>query len=136
MSSILIVEDNSSFRQLLATFLNEHFSHVLVTEAEDARSALENVKALRPDVLFVDIHLPGENGLELTKKIKTLYCPVIIILTNMDLAEYRCAAFRCGADYFFTKDNIRRNELLALVESIVSSPASGLNEITSKTLFY
>ncbi len=123
MSSILLVEDNMLFRQLLARLLCKHFPHALVTEAEDARSALENVKSLQPDVLFVDIRLPGNNGLELTKKIKTIYSPVIVILTSMDVAEYRHAAYRCGADYFLTKDNMPIDDLLVLVDSIM--PGTG-----------
>ncbi len=124
MSSILIVEDNMLFRQSLAMLLSKHFPHVLVTEAEDAHAALENIEALQPDVLFIDIRLPDENGLALTTKIKAIYSPIIVILTCMDAAEYRDAAFRCGADYFLTKDNTPINQLLALVESIIANPLS------------
>jgi len=60
----------------------------------------------------MDIQLPGENGLELTRKIKADYPDIIIIiLTSHDSPEYREAATRCGANYFFLKGSIATDEL-------------------------
>ena len=68
----------------------------------------------------MDINLPGISGLELTKKIKKTYPDIIIIiLTSFELPEYRQAAERNGADYFFSKGSSNTKEILALVESIV-----------------
>jgi DNA-binding NarL/FixJ family response regulator len=69
----------------------------------------------------MDIGLPGQNGLELTRKIKTLYPDIIIIiLTSFDAPEYRDAATRFHADHFFVKDSIANGEVNLLVKSILS----------------
>jgi DNA-binding NarL/FixJ family response regulator len=68
----------------------------------------------------MDISLPGENGLELTRKIKADYPNVtIIILTSHDSPEYREAAIRSKADYFFSKGAISNDGIFTLVKSIL-----------------
>jgi DNA-binding NarL/FixJ family response regulator len=71
----------------------------------------------------MDIKLPGESGLELTKKIKTKHPNIIIIiLTAYDIPEYREAAYQYNANYFLTKGSASKENILALVESILSDP--------------
>jgi DNA-binding NarL/FixJ family response regulator len=71
----------------------------------------------------MDIKLPGETGLDLTKRIKTNDTSiVVIILTSYDLPEYREAAQQYGADYFVSKGSSTREEILELVRSISSNP--------------
>jgi len=90
-------------------------------EARDAKEALQKVDAYHPDLIFMDIRLPGENGLEVTKKIRSSLCQAtIIIFTSYDLPEYREAASVNGADYFMSKDSSTTEEILALVDSILS----------------
>jgi DNA-binding NarL/FixJ family response regulator len=104
MLTTLIVDDNQAFRTELRTFLTASFPAMLLTEAADGMDALHKIDALDPDLIFMDIHLQDENGLDLTKKIKSLYREIIIIvLTNYDLPEYREAAFAFGANYFVAK---------------------------------
>jgi DNA-binding NarL/FixJ family response regulator len=70
----------------------------------------------------MDIKLPGESGLELTKKIKAKHPNIIIIiLTSYDTPEYREAAEQAKADYFLAKGLSTKNGILGLVESIVSA---------------
>ena len=74
-----------------------------------------------PDLIFMDIRLPGENGIELTKKIKARYPNIIvIILTGYDLPEYREVACQY-ADYFFSKDSSSTENIFALVQSILKT---------------
>jgi DNA-binding NarL/FixJ family response regulator len=69
----------------------------------------------------MDIKLPGENGLEVTRKMKARYSNIIvIILTSYDLPEYREAAGQFGADYFLSKGSSSREEIMTLVDSIYS----------------
>jgi DNA-binding response OmpR family regulator len=69
----------------------------------------------------MDIRLPTLSGLELTNKIKTNHPNIIIVLlTAYDLAEYREAATRYKADYFFPKDEITTDKIVNLVKSILS----------------
>ncbi|MDX1410369.1 MAG: response regulator transcription factor, partial [Saprospiraceae bacterium] len=100
----LLVEDNREFRQALSDILLTHFPSIGVEQAADGEDALCKVEYLRPDLIFMDIKLPGENGLEVTKKIKEVYTYiVIVILTSYDIPEYRQQAFKNGADCFISK---------------------------------
>jgi DNA-binding NarL/FixJ family response regulator len=125
MCKTLIVEDNPSFRQLLKEILDTRFPSMEIIEDPDGKEVLQKVDSLHPDLIFMDIQLPGENGLQLAKKIKGIDPNVtIIILTSYDIPEYREAAFQSGANHFITKNSSTR-EFLALVESILSG--LGLN---------
>lgn len=124
MFTTLIVEDNLSFRQSLRTMLSERFPEMNVAEAEDAKEALERINAPLPDLVFMDIRLPGGNGLELTGKIKENHSrTTVIILTSYDLPEYREAAREYGADFFIVKDSTSLEEIRVLVESVSANRA-------------
>jgi len=118
MFNALLVEDNATFRNSLSDILLSYFPLIGVDEAGDGVEALSKVEYLRPDIVFMDIQLPGENGLEVTKKIKLVYgYIVIVILTSYDLPEYRQQAFRNGADCFLSKgDDSCIEDILARVE--------------------
>ncbi len=114
----ILVDDNSSFRQLVKIHLEGQFPSMDVIEAGDGVEALQKIDAHPPNLIFMDIELPGENGLELTKKIKAEYPDTfIIILTNDDLPEYREAAIRCKANYFISK--LKTNEIFNFVKSLL-----------------
>jgi len=115
----LIVEDNVSFRQTLLEILAARFPFMSIEEAGDGDEALEKIDLSAPDLIFMDIKLSGENGLQLTRKIKAKYSEVVVIvLTSYDFPEYREAAFRFGANHFMVKGRSTNDEILALVESI------------------
>jgi CheY-like chemotaxis protein len=115
MCKILIVEDNDHFRQTLRS------PSMSFEEARDGSEALEKVNAFDPDLIFMDIKLPGQNGLELTKRIRHSNAEVkIIILTSYDLPEYREAARVGGANHFVSKGSSKAEEILALVENMLS----------------
>ncbi len=106
MERILIVEDNAFFLQFLKETLHSRFPSVDILEAANGEEALQKIRTFPPDTIFMDLRLPGENGLELTKKIKAQYPNIIIIiLTNYDLPEYREAAYQCRANHFLPKDS-------------------------------
>jgi len=115
---VLLVEDSTLFRQLFKETLHDRFPSVEIHEAVNGEEALRKVEMLRPNLVFMDIRLPGENGLELTKKVKARYPEIIvIILTGYDLPEYRQASSQY-ADYFFPKDSSTTENIFTLVESI------------------
>ena len=123
MYRALVVEDNSTFRQILVDLLSYQFPFMEVAEAEDGPEALKIISNFLPDIVFFDIKLPGESGLELTRKVKIAYPDiVVVILTSYDMPEYRKAATQSGADYFFSKGSPSiANAVLALLRSILSS---------------
>lgn len=106
MFNTLLVEDNVIYRQALCDALLLHFPLIGIDEAGDGMEALCKVEYRRPDLIIMDIQLPGANGLEITKEIKRVYNEiVIVILTSNRLQEYRQQAYRNGADYFISKDD-------------------------------
>jgi len=116
----LIVEDSAFYRQLLKEALNSRFPSMEIFDATDGEEALRKIENFLPDLVFMDIKLPGESGLELTKKIKAQYPNIIIIiLTAYDIPEYREAAVQAKANYFLSKGSSSKEGILKLVESIL-----------------
>jgi len=121
MFRILIVEDSAFYRQLLKEALHSRFPKMDITEATNGEEALQKIEILLPYLVFMDIKLPGESGLELTKKIKAQYPNIIIIiLTAYNIPEYREAAVQAKADYFLSKGSTSKEDILTLVDSILS----------------
>ncbi len=115
----LIVEDNAIFRKTFKGVLCNKFPFMVVEEAVDGVEATEKVETFLPDLVFMDVRLPGETGLELTKKIKVSHPEIhIIILTDHNLPEYRKAAFDSGADDFVVKGSLNAAAIETLVKSI------------------
>ncbi len=120
MLRTLIIEDNALFRQSLKDVLWARFPFIAVQEAADGAEALQKVDAFAPNLIFMDIGLPGESGIALTKKIKESHSnTIIIVLTNYDLPEYRDSAYKAGADSFLIKGATGPERLLTLVDSIL-----------------
>jgi CheY-like chemotaxis protein len=120
MFKTMLVEDNSPFRQLVKDTLQGLFPSMDIIEAADGVEAFQKIDSHPPNLIFMDIRLPGENGLELTRKIKADYPGVIvIILTSYDSPEYREAANQYKADYFFSKDAIVNDGIFTRIKSIL-----------------
>ena len=116
----LIVEDNTTYRGLLRESLQCFFPSMTIQEAMEGNEALQKVDTFRPELIFMDIHLPGENGLELTHRIKTYYPDTkVIILTSHDTPEYREAAVQCGATWFIAKESLNLGGVETLVKSVL-----------------
>ena len=119
MLRVLTVEDNRIFREALKKGLHDHFPSMVIEEAANGDEALQKIKEVPPHLIFMDIRLPGVNGLQLTKKLrKDLPDINIAILTDYDLPEYRQAAIQHGANRFFVKSSFKWDEVEALVKSI------------------
>jgi DNA-binding NarL/FixJ family response regulator len=124
---ILLVEDHREFRESIKGVLSARLPHVEVDEAVEGNDVISKVEARPPHLVFMDINLPGENGLELTRQIKQSFPrTVVVILTNYDLPEYRETAFRYGANYFLSKSSTNGQKLLSLIDFILSE--LGLDE--------
>jgi YesN/AraC family two-component response regulator len=94
---------------------------MVIEEAGNADEALQKIKGGPPHLIFMDIRLPGVNGLQLTQRLKKDFPDInIAILTDYDLPEYRQAAVQYGADRFFVKNSFKWDDLEALVQSISS----------------
>jgi len=127
---ILIIEDDIKLRQRINKILISKLPLLSIAEASDEKETFSEIEKKRPDLVIMDIRLAGENGLNLTKKIKGR-CPFIPIAinTNNDSAEYKTAAAQVGADYFLSKKSNTIYDLVSLAESIFLRES----EDTSKT---
>jgi DNA-binding NarL/FixJ family response regulator len=121
LSKALIIEDSTIFRKLLKETLCSGFPSLEIFEASDGEEAMQEINAHLPDLIFMDIKLPGENGLELTTRIKTKYPDtIIIILTSYDTLEYREAATHAKANFFLSKGSSSKEGILKLVRSVLA----------------
>lgn len=120
---ILIVEDNARFRDMLSATLQSGFPFAQIDTAPEGDTALSKIGERQPDVIFMDIRMPGKNGLVLTREIKQQYPKiVVIVLTHLDASEYREAAFASGADIFLSKESVKAEEIQKLIETISTEP--------------
>jgi DNA-binding NarL/FixJ family response regulator len=110
---VLIVDDEHLVRGGLKMILEAQPDIDVVGEAGDGAEAVTAAKALRPDVILLDIQMPVMNGLDAAKAILRLpgACPRIIMITTFDLDEYVHTAIAEGASGFLLKDT--RAEVLA-----------------------
>jgi len=107
---VLIVDDQALLRTGFRMILEAEPDLSVVGEAEDGRRALERIAHLRPDVVLMDIRMPGIDGIEATRRLvaaagpEAAVAPRVIILTTFDLDEYVYDALRAGASGFLLKD--------------------------------
>ena len=123
-TTILLVDDEASLREPLAEYLSGQ--GFLVTEAESAATARGRLLEARPDIALVDVMMPGEDGLSLTRHlIESQHLPVIL-LTAKGEAMDRIVGLEIGADDYVTKP-FEPRELVARIRSVLrraSRPAA------------
>ncbi|MEE1941739.1 response regulator transcription factor [Streptomyces sp. TRM 70361] len=105
MIRVVITDDQVMVREGFSVLLNAQPDMEVVGEAVDGREAVEQVAALAPDVVLMDIRMPRLNGLEATREICASGAAAkVLILTTYDLDEYVYQALRAGASGFLLKD--------------------------------
>ena len=120
MTRAIIFEGNSTFQEILKNIFHSRFPSFELLAVADGIRAMEKVEGFLPDLILIDIKLPGDNALDLTRRIKTSHPEfTVIFLCSYDMPEYREMASRHGADYFMVKDS-PRGDYIALIESILS----------------
>lgn len=101
---VLVADDSTLVRQHLVAMLSEIEQVKLVAEADDIDATLESVRTLHPDLVVLDIQMPGGNGINALKDIKRDYPETrVIMLTNHTNSFYRDTCMRAGADSFLDK---------------------------------
>ena len=100
---ILVVDDDSRLRALLQRYLTEHGFRV--TAAENAADARDKLRFLSPDLMVLDVMMPGESGLELVQSMRGANdsVPPVLLLTARGAPEDRIAGFEAGADDYLGK---------------------------------
>ena len=120
MSAIktLIVDDNASFRRRVSELLTSEPDIAVVGEAADGREALRKARQLEPDLVLMDVRMPGMNGIDATRQLRREVPEIqVIILTTYDLKEYREAAVASGASGYVVKSFLV-NALLPAIREV------------------
>ncbi|HSV38657.1 MAG TPA: response regulator transcription factor [Nocardioidaceae bacterium] len=105
MTRLIIVDDDALVRSGLALILGGADDLEVVGQAADGREGLALVREHRPDVVLIDIRMPGMNGLEATEHIAAMpQPPQVIVLTTFDTDDYVVRALAAGASGFLLKD--------------------------------
>ena len=105
---VLIVDDQAAFRRAAARVLARLPGFDLVGEADTGEASVEVARSLRPDLVLMDIHLPGIDGAEATRRIlaeaaQTSKRPVVFLLSTYDAADYASQTVACGASAYLPK---------------------------------
>ena len=117
---ILVVDDSNLVRGLLSDMLSELDGVCTVYRAADAREGLELISKLEPDLVTLDIKMPGETGVDVLAKIKARKnSPEVVMLTNYPFSTYRKRCAERGADHFLDKTT-ELHKLLEVVRSAIA----------------
>ncbi|GAA2592615.1 response regulator transcription factor [Winogradskya consettensis] len=106
MTQVMIVDDQEIIRAGLRTIIDAHPGLSVIAEAADGFEALRLLASAVPDVVLMDIRMPGIDGVETTRRIRAAYPAEqvrILVLTTFDQDQNVVAALRAGADGFFNK---------------------------------
>lgn len=113
---ILVVDDDDRIRELIKEYLDNN--NFYTTTAKDAEDAKNKIKLIKFDLIILDIMMPGQNGLELTKEIKSTSDQPIILLTAMGETSDKISGLETGADDYLPKP-FEPKELLLRIKNIL-----------------
>jgi DNA-binding NarL/FixJ family response regulator len=122
--SLAVVEDGAEFRHALVGALKTHPGWRVVAECADAAQALKEIPAARPDLVLLDLLLPGTSGIGLIPQLKAKLRPIpIVMLTVVDSPDQIVSALEAGACGYILKGGSTA-ELLASVEDVLAGGAT------------
>lgn len=131
---ILLVDDHALFREGLSSLLSFQDDFTVAGEAEDAGSALAQARLLKPDIVLMDVELPGEDGLEVTRRLKLELPDVtVVMLTVRDDSQTLFEAIKAGAQGFLVK-NLRSRELTEQLRGLARGEAAISRRLAARIL--
>ena len=105
----LIVDDHAALRRRVRDLLTSEPDIEVICEAADGMEALHQARQLKPDLILMDIHMPGINGLDATRTLRSeMPESRVIVLTMNDTQQYREAAAACGASGYVVKRSLAK----------------------------
>ncbi|GLX96987.1 response regulator [Herbidospora sp. NEAU-GS84] len=135
---VLLVDDQPLLRTGFRFILEAETDVTVVGEAGDGSTAMDQSRALLPDVVLMDIRMPGMDGIEATRRIvrdaaPSAHVPRVLVLTTFDLDEYIVEALRAGASGFLLKD-VPPAELVQAIRVVASGDAIVAPSVTRRLL--
>ncbi len=131
---VLVVDDQELVRSGFCVILEAADGITVVGEAANGESAISAVTAYRPDVVLMDIRMPGMDGLAAARRITGFSpAPKVVILTTFDLDDYVFEALRSGASGFLLKDS-PRHDLIAAVRAAAAGDALLAPSVTRRLI--
>jgi len=131
---VLLADDQPLIRAGFRMILEEAEGIDVVAEAQDGAEAVRLAAGLAPDVVVMDVRMPGVDGIEATRQIAAADESVrILVVTTFDLDEYAFAALRAGASGFILKD-APIDELVRAIDAVASGDAVVSPRITRRLL--
>ena len=131
---LLLVDDHALFREGLRSLLSYHDDFTVVGEAEDSEGALAQARVLMPDVVLMDVELPGEDGVIATQRLNLEMPDVtVVMLTAHDDTETLFEAIKAGAQGYLVK-NLRAPELLEQLRGLARGEAAISRRIAARIL--
>jgi DNA-binding NarL/FixJ family response regulator len=134
MTTVLIVDDQPLQRYGFRMLLEGTAETTVVGEAGNGADAVRQAESLRPDVVLMDVRMPGMDGIEATRRITAVGDRTrVLIVTTFALDEYVYAGLRAGASGFLLKD-ARPEELIAGIRAVASGDAVVAPRLTRKLM--
>ena len=131
---LLLVDDHALFREGLAGLFAYQDDFLVVGEAGDSASALIQTAALSPDIVLMDIDMPGSDGIATTRQLKAQFPDVIVVmLTVHDATHKLLEAIKAGAQGYLVK-NIRSAELLEQLRGLIRGEAALTRRMAARIL--
>jgi DNA-binding NarL/FixJ family response regulator len=132
--SVLLADDQPLLRRGFRMILEAQDGLTVAGEAGDGAEAVDLARRCQPDVVLMDIRMPGTDGIEATRLITASEPGVrVLVLTTFDVDEYAFGALRAGASGFLLKD-VRPGELVAAVRTVASGDAVVSPRVTRRLL--
>jgi DNA-binding NarL/FixJ family response regulator len=132
--SVLLADDQPLLRRGFRMILEAEDDLVVVAEAGDGEEAVTGAQRHTPDVVLMDIRMPGTDGIEATRRITAVSDrPRVLVLTTFDLDEYAFGALRAGASGFLLKD-VRPAELVTAIRTVAAGDAVVSPRVTRRLL--
>ncbi len=130
---VVLADDHAAIRAGLRLMLEQAPDIAVVAEAADGAVALRQATALRPDVVLMDIRMPGTDGISATRAITSAGLAEVLILTTFDIDEYVFGALRAGAAGFLLK-SVEPEALVAAVRHVAAGDGVVAPEVTRRLL--
>ncbi|MGM1018620.1 MAG: response regulator [Actinomycetota bacterium] len=131
---VMLVDDQELIRVGFRLVLEAEDDIAVVAEAGDGATAVARARALHPDVVLMDVRMPGMDGIAATAEIvREIPDTRVLVLTTFDLDEYAFGAVRAGASGFLLKD-AQRHELTSAIRAVHRGDAALSSRVTRKLL--